>query len=230
MIFLASMGLSGCKHVSRRRPAPNPRFRRSRRRLTRGQRGLVPSGRRSAFAPFRRGAVSVSCGATLVRKEPVMSGLQVLMEGVAFGESPRWHDGRLWFSDWGAQEVVAVDEQGNRELIVRVEFPAFPMCIDFAGDGGFWSSPGATASCCIASATGHCRCMRISVSCPSARGMTSSSMALAMRTWTTSGSTSLEARSHRERSRRESRRHGRARWRMASRSRTGSRSPPTTAR
>jgi sugar lactone lactonase YvrE len=65
-----------------------------------------------------------------------MSGLQVLMEGVAFGESPRWHDGRLWFSDWGAQEVVAVDEQGNRELIVRVEFPAFPMCIDFAGDGG----------------------------------------------------------------------------------------------
>jgi sugar lactone lactonase YvrE len=65
-----------------------------------------------------------------------MSGLQVLMEGVAFGESPRWHDGRLWFSDWGAQEVVAVDERGNRELIVRVEFSAFPMCIDFAADGG----------------------------------------------------------------------------------------------
>jgi sugar lactone lactonase YvrE len=64
-----------------------------------------------------------------------MSGLQVLMEGVAFGESPRWHDGRLWFSDWGAQEVVAVDEEGNRELIVRVEFPAFPMCIEFAADG-----------------------------------------------------------------------------------------------
>ncbi len=64
-----------------------------------------------------------------------MSSPQVLLEGVAFGESPRWRDGRLWFSDWGAQEVVAVDEQGNRELIVRVEFPAFPMCIDFAADG-----------------------------------------------------------------------------------------------
>jgi sugar lactone lactonase YvrE len=63
-----------------------------------------------------------------------MSGLHVLLEGVAFGESPRWHDGRLWFSDWGAQEIVAVDEQGNRELIIRVEFPAFPMCIDFAAD------------------------------------------------------------------------------------------------
>ena len=36
-----------------------------------------------------------------------MSGAQVLLEGVAFGESPRWRDGRLWFSDWGAQEVVA---------------------------------------------------------------------------------------------------------------------------
>ena len=65
-----------------------------------------------------------------------MSGLKVLMEGVAFGESPRWHDGRLWFSDWGAQEVVAVDEAGNREVIVHVEFLAFPMCIDFAADGG----------------------------------------------------------------------------------------------
>ena len=64
-----------------------------------------------------------------------MSGPQVLIEGIAFGESPRWHDGRLWFSDWGAQEVVAVDEQGNREVIVRVEFPSFPMCIDFAADG-----------------------------------------------------------------------------------------------
>ena len=64
-----------------------------------------------------------------------MSGLQVLMEGVAFGESPRWHDGRLWFSDWGAQEVVAVDDHGERETIVLVDFPAFPMCIDFAPDG-----------------------------------------------------------------------------------------------
>ena len=25
---------------------------------------------------------------------------EVLMTGIAFGESPRWHDGRLWFADW----------------------------------------------------------------------------------------------------------------------------------
>jgi sugar lactone lactonase YvrE len=64
-----------------------------------------------------------------------VSELQVLMSGIAFGESPRWHDGRLWFSDWGAQEVVAVDLDGNAEVIVSVDFPSFPMCIDFLPDG-----------------------------------------------------------------------------------------------
>ena len=27
---------------------------------------------------------------------------KVLMNGIALGESPRWHDGRLWFADWFA--------------------------------------------------------------------------------------------------------------------------------
>src|SRR6266581_2497680 len=59
----------------------------------------------------------------------------VLMSGIAFGESPRWHDGRLWVSDWGAQEVVAVDLDGNTEVMARVGFPSFPMCIEFLPDG-----------------------------------------------------------------------------------------------
>ena len=63
-----------------------------------------------------------------------MTKLRTLMTGIAFGESPRWHDGRLWFSDWGAQEVVAVDPEGHSEVIVRVDFPSFPMCIDFLPD------------------------------------------------------------------------------------------------
>jgi sugar lactone lactonase YvrE len=61
--------------------------------------------------------------------------LQTLMTGIAFGESPRWHDDRLWFADWGAQEVVAVDLEGRSEVIARVRFPAFPMCIDWLPDG-----------------------------------------------------------------------------------------------
>jgi sugar lactone lactonase YvrE len=34
---------------------------------------------------------------------------RVLLDGLAMPESPRWHDGRLWFSNWGADEIVAVD-------------------------------------------------------------------------------------------------------------------------
>jgi sugar lactone lactonase YvrE len=59
--------------------------------------------------------------------------LQTLMTGIAFGESPRWHDDRLWFSDWGTQEIIAVDLEGESEVIVRV--PSFPFCIDFLPDG-----------------------------------------------------------------------------------------------
>lgn len=57
----------------------------------------------------------------------------VLMDGVVFGESPRWHDGRLWFSDWGANQVIALASDGTHEVIVTV--PSFPMCIDFLPDG-----------------------------------------------------------------------------------------------
>ena len=64
-----------------------------------------------------------------------MTELQTLMTDIAFGESPRWHDGRLWFADWGAQEVVALDLDGASEVMVRVDFPSFPMSIDWLPDG-----------------------------------------------------------------------------------------------
>jgi sugar lactone lactonase YvrE len=49
-----------------------------------------------------------------------MAELQTLLTGLAFGESPRWHDGRLWLADWGSQEVHAVDLDGSSEVILRV--------------------------------------------------------------------------------------------------------------
>jgi sugar lactone lactonase YvrE len=55
------------------------------------------------------------------------------MSGIAFGESPRWHEGRLWFSDWGAEELIAVDAEGSSEVILRVQ--SFPFCIDWLPDG-----------------------------------------------------------------------------------------------
>ncbi len=63
-----------------------------------------------------------------------MTELQTLMTGIAFGESPRWHDRRLWFADWGAQEIIAVDQEGHSEVIVKVAFPSFPMCFDWLAD------------------------------------------------------------------------------------------------
>ncbi|MCU1502574.1 MAG: gluconolaconase, partial [Ilumatobacteraceae bacterium] len=58
---------------------------------------------------------------------------RVVMDGLAFGESPRWHDERLWFSDWGAGEVIALDVEGRSEVVTRVD--GFPFCIDFLPDG-----------------------------------------------------------------------------------------------
>jgi sugar lactone lactonase YvrE len=55
------------------------------------------------------------------------------MSGLVFGEQPRWHEGRLWFSDWGTQEVIAVDLDGNSEVIMRG--PSFPLCVDWLPDG-----------------------------------------------------------------------------------------------
>jgi sugar lactone lactonase YvrE len=62
-----------------------------------------------------------------------MPELQTLLTGLVFPESPRWHGGRLWFCDWGAQELIAVDLQGNSEVIAHV--PSFPFSIDWLSDG-----------------------------------------------------------------------------------------------
>ncbi len=58
---------------------------------------------------------------------------QVLLTGIALGESPRWHMGRLWFSDWIAHTISAVDRYGQSEVIVNV--PDFPFCFDWLPDG-----------------------------------------------------------------------------------------------
>jgi sugar lactone lactonase YvrE len=51
--------------------------------------------------------------------EPPLLEAHVLLDGLVIGESPRWHDGRLWFAHWGAGEVVAVDRDGNSETVAE---------------------------------------------------------------------------------------------------------------
>ena len=48
--------------------------------------------------------------------------MQTLMTDLMFGESPRWHDGRLWFADWGTHEIIAVDDDGKSEGVLRLQF------------------------------------------------------------------------------------------------------------
>ena len=59
---------------------------------------------------------------------------RTLLTGLAMGESPRWHENRLWLSDWGAQEILAIDLHGKGEVVVRVPF-ALPFCIDWLLNG-----------------------------------------------------------------------------------------------
>jgi sugar lactone lactonase YvrE len=63
-----------------------------------------------------------------MRQEP-----QVLMSGLRLCESPRWHDGRLWFADWLSRELIALDLEGNREVIANL--PTHPFCMDWLLDG-----------------------------------------------------------------------------------------------
>ena len=45
---------------------------------------------------------------------------EVLLTGLAFGESPRWRDGKLWFSDFYRHGIFTVDFAGEEELILEV--------------------------------------------------------------------------------------------------------------
>lgn len=45
---------------------------------------------------------------------------QVLLDGIVFPEGPRWHKGKLWFSDIFAGKVMTVDVAGRAAVIASV--------------------------------------------------------------------------------------------------------------
>lgn len=59
--------------------------------------------------------------------------LETLLDGLTFPEAPRWHDGRLWFSDFYTQRVVAVDPGGRAETML--EIPQRPSGLGWMPDG-----------------------------------------------------------------------------------------------
>jgi sugar lactone lactonase YvrE len=60
---------------------------------------------------------------------------RVLLGGLAFPESPRWRDGRLWVCNWGAQEIVAVDPEGGSEVVLPAPTTSLPFSVDLMHDG-----------------------------------------------------------------------------------------------
>ena len=59
--------------------------------------------------------------------------VQVVAEGFSYLECPRWHQGRLWLSDFYTHEVVALNADGSREVMARV--PQQPSGLGFLPDG-----------------------------------------------------------------------------------------------
>jgi sugar lactone lactonase YvrE len=67
-------------------------------------------------------------------KQSPRTEVQTLLTGLAMGESPRWHEDHLWFSDWAVQEIIALGLDGGSEVVVRTSF-GLPFCIDWLPDG-----------------------------------------------------------------------------------------------
>jgi sugar lactone lactonase YvrE len=59
--------------------------------------------------------------------------LETLLDGLIFGEGPRWHDDRLWLSDMHAHTVLTVDLAGKREDVLHV--PGKPSGLGWLPDG-----------------------------------------------------------------------------------------------
>jgi sugar lactone lactonase YvrE len=49
-----------------------------------------------------------------------MADTRTVLEGIYFGEGPRWHDGRLYFSDFYQHAVIAMTADGRAERVVEV--------------------------------------------------------------------------------------------------------------
>src|ERR671925_1787406 len=66
--------------------------------------------------------------------EPAVHEAQLLLRDLVIGESPRWHEGRLWFAHWGTGEIVAVDLDGHAEVVGEGP-PGLGWSIDWLPDG-----------------------------------------------------------------------------------------------
>src|SRR5438034_5706193 len=62
---------------------------------------------------------------------------EIVLSGLGIPESPRWHEGRLWFCNWIDRQVVAVDMDGTAEVTLTRDPASHPMgySIEWLPDG-----------------------------------------------------------------------------------------------
>lgn len=58
---------------------------------------------------------------------------KILLTDLKFPEGPRWHDGKLWFSDMEDCKVIIVDMKGNKQIAFNV--PNKPSGLGWLPDG-----------------------------------------------------------------------------------------------
>src|SRR5580698_1463101 len=71
-----------------------------------------PAGRPRATASTRPAASAVPNS-----RPDHMTELTTLVTDRGLVESPRWHDGRLWFADWTAGEILRLGDDGVAEVV-----------------------------------------------------------------------------------------------------------------
>jgi sugar lactone lactonase YvrE len=52
---------------------------------------------------------------------------RVVLSGLGIPESPRWHEGRLWFCNWIDRQVMAADLDGKAEVMLTRDPASHPM-------------------------------------------------------------------------------------------------------
>ena len=62
-----------------------------------------------------------------------MTDTAILVDGLYFGEGPRWHEGRLWFSDFYAHAIKSIDEAGA--MRIELELDDQPSGLGWLPDG-----------------------------------------------------------------------------------------------
>ena len=68
------------------------------------------------------------------------STVRTVLADLVFGEGPRWHDGRLWFSDMHDHRVIATTIDGDATTIVEVRDDE-PSGLGWLPDGRLLADP-----------------------------------------------------------------------------------------